>query len=493
MPELIVRKWDGPYSFMIFREGGLYKARRGDNGSIQFQDPQLHEVLNDVWNALTPNRAWKERVVFKGNFTVSDSIKPPSYVTIIIDGKLTLENGANSLVIEIDGVHDVDIYNGIIDGNRDNQTAWTIPPVRTRNAYNIRISGLKVVNGRYDGICIHSGSQKVWIESCETYNCGYSGICVKRDATDVLIDKCISHDNDADGAAGTGYGITVEGFDTDYPSRVKIRGCICYDNAATGIHIEDHLTNYSIENCISHSNGDHGVWVATGSDYGVISDLETYNNNKHGLFIYGCEGVTIKNVVAYNNGQESPGSYDGVLIQGRDSADITENVVLSNVVALDNQASPTQRHGINISAPYCANVAISNVVARGNLQYGVNQGNGVTKVSISGGIIFENGRHGIVVVGNGDACISGLYIRDNSQESNQAYSGIFINNAIRVTVIGCVIWGSSQKYGIEEAGTSNSNVFIGNMLWGNGVGALSVVGASTLYRTATDNDPLNLV
>jgi len=53
MPELIVRKWDGPYSFMIFREYGVYKARRGDTGEVQFEDPSANVVLQQAINTLT--------------------------------------------------------------------------------------------------------------------------------------------------------------------------------------------------------------------------------------------------------------------------------------------------------------------------------------------------------------------------------------------------------------------------------------------------------
>jgi len=52
MPELIVRKWDGPYSFMVFREYGVYKARRGDTGEVQFEDPSKSVVIQNAVNSL---------------------------------------------------------------------------------------------------------------------------------------------------------------------------------------------------------------------------------------------------------------------------------------------------------------------------------------------------------------------------------------------------------------------------------------------------------
>jgi len=51
MPELIVRKWDFPASYKIFKEYGVYKARRGDNGEVQFLDPDATTVILNALNA----------------------------------------------------------------------------------------------------------------------------------------------------------------------------------------------------------------------------------------------------------------------------------------------------------------------------------------------------------------------------------------------------------------------------------------------------------
>jgi len=115
MPELIVRKWDGPYSFMVFREEGLYKARRGDNGSIQFQDPELHEVLNDVWNALTPGRTWKEKVVLKGDFTLTSGVELVSNLILDLSQARIKGQVKHDLFFSSVGVSDVEIYFGEVD------------------------------------------------------------------------------------------------------------------------------------------------------------------------------------------------------------------------------------------------------------------------------------------------------------------------------------------------------------------------------------------
>jgi len=100
MPELIVRKWDGPYSFMIFREEGLYIARRGDNGSIQFEDPELHEVLNDVWNALTPGRTWIEKIIIKGPISFDSPLYIPSFTALEFQNKVTYTGTGYAIIVE---------------------------------------------------------------------------------------------------------------------------------------------------------------------------------------------------------------------------------------------------------------------------------------------------------------------------------------------------------------------------------------------------------
>jgi len=91
MPELIVRKWDGPYSFMIFREYGLYKARRGDTGEIQFSDPDAAPVIQNAIKSSPSNG----KILMKGEFTVTSEIQLRSNIELH-NGKFIL-NGITRL------------------------------------------------------------------------------------------------------------------------------------------------------------------------------------------------------------------------------------------------------------------------------------------------------------------------------------------------------------------------------------------------------------
>jgi len=97
MPELIVRKWDGPYSFMIFREYGVYKARRGDTGEVQFKDPSPSVVLENAVNSLSQG----ETIIIKNDLeldsTVDLDLEGKSGFKLISRGVITGKAGIKNL------------------------------------------------------------------------------------------------------------------------------------------------------------------------------------------------------------------------------------------------------------------------------------------------------------------------------------------------------------------------------------------------------------
>jgi len=119
MPELIVRKWDGPYSFMIFREYGVYKARRGDTGEIQFKDPSASVVIQNAVNSLLQGGTiflkevqlpadvtfgsnilivedyQGERKFYSNNKEYRSTEETASYIIFIEDGVVKAKNGHN--------------------------------------------------------------------------------------------------------------------------------------------------------------------------------------------------------------------------------------------------------------------------------------------------------------------------------------------------------------------------------------------------------------
>jgi len=305
MPELIVRKWDGPYSFMVFREEGLYKARRGDNGSIQFQDPEIHEVLNDVWNALTPGRTWKETVVLKGDFSVSASIELPSYVTLDLTGaKLTLEGGVNDHLFKnanpIGGNSYIEVVGGIIDGNKDGQTVNCDIFYLSKVHHSI-FREIRLINAKRHGLHFLSASTINWVNKCS-----FTGIVSQ--------------------------GIRLYGGSSDN---------IITENEGSGL--ECCVADYSGANIIANNKfyGGNGrgieAYVGTSIITGNILTGFRYEGIKVTDFI---GGEITNNYIAYCS-RDSPNSYDAINLAGE-----SQYVKVSNNVMMPWQGKKYHRYDI---------------------------------------------------------------------------------------------------------------------------------------------------
>ena len=102
---------------------------------------------------------------------------------------------------------------------------------------------------------------------------------------------------------------------------------------------------------------------------------------------------------------------------------------------------------------------------------------------VSNNVCRNNGRWGIAAHGGKNNLIAANVCIDNSQKELGRYSGISIGDSTHMVVTGnrCGADGEqpTQKFGVEESGTSNGNVITGNLCEGNLQGGISVVGADT--------------
>lgn len=193
--------------------------------------------------------------------------------------------------------------------------------------------------------------------------------------------------------------------------------------------------------------------VDTTNDIGIYVSAAPYNNI-YGNIILNTNSYGIRNVNSGAGENIYNGNYvyncgtsgvDGILISNGDGCVVSNNLVL--------QAG---RYGIFSNSAY---------------------------VIISGNSVRDSARHGILVQSAQRSAVTGNAVSRSSQETSNTYSGIYINSATDVTVVGNRSGdagsGTRQKYGVEEAGTSDTNVIIGNMLDRNGTGGVLTVGAST--------------
>ncbi len=106
---------------------------------------------------------------------------------------------------------------------------------------------------------------------------------------------------------------------------------------------------------------------------------------------------------------------------------------------------------------------------------------------VSNNVCRNNGRWGIAANEGKNNLIAANICIDNSQKEPGRFSGITIADSTHMVVNGnrCGADGDqpTQKFGVEESGTSNANVITGNLCEGNLQGGISVVGADTEVST----------
>jgi len=130
-----------------------------------------------------------------------------------------------------------------------------------------------------------------------------------------------------------------------------------------------------------------GIYLHLTSDGNVISNNIVENNNQHGIRLAGCSNNIITNNVILNNGQVAANLYDGINLVDENTNYCLNNIISNNRI-YDNQATKTQRYGINEEGNSNYNKIVDNDVT-GNLKtiaiVGAN-----TKVQFNLGYVTEN-------------------------------------------------------------------------------------------------------
>ncbi|RSN72959.1 hypothetical protein [Candidatus Methanodesulfokora washburnensis] len=316
-----------PASYIIFKdEHGIVYAKNGKTGKIDFFGDDASTVIQNAINALTPNRTWKEKVVIKGEFTLSTSLNLVPYLVLdLSDAKLILGNGVNKHVIVgvPNSTSHVEIIGGIIDGNRDNQTdlantsgfffeALTRDPSDTTVYYeDIIFVNTTVQNCKNSGYWLHN------IKGLKMVN----------------VDSLYNGDPATGGAPGGPSGSF--GFHLQNCFGVDIFGFRSIGNVGAGGGFggyDAYITNGLID-----SDGKQATTgIPMGIDYEnqdieartVISNvtIKGYRTGIGGIYI----GVTFHNIKIYGTG--TPDSY-GIWSSGKKNSTLFQflNLIISNV------------------------------------------------------------------------------------------------------------------------------------------------------------------
>ncbi len=121
-----------PASYIIWSGSGIYWAKNGSTGKIDYSGSVAATVIQNVLTSgLTSGRTWKEKIVLNGNFTISETIFVPDYVIIEHFGNITIPDNrvlANTghCIFQVGanyaGKHDFEIYLDQVNMNAPTQT-----------------------------------------------------------------------------------------------------------------------------------------------------------------------------------------------------------------------------------------------------------------------------------------------------------------------------------------------------------------------------------
>lgn len=317
----------------------------------------------------------------------------------------------------------------------------------------------------------------------------YSGT----DAATVIQNAINSFDDSSDGAGvifikrGT-YTISTQ-IDINY-DRISIRGegpqsttLKLANNVNNGKHVINipigtsatvytNISDLRIDgNKANNASAGSGIYLG-GSHRGIIQNVHVYYCRQHGIMLEGStdigslENSFINCVTPYNDG-------DGIRL-GTHSGDGH----YYNIFSYGNTG-----YGFNIESSGSSANVIVHVHVYNNTLSGI-------RITSKHNVLYNcmgdtNKQHGIIVAADHNSLI-GCYCFNSSQELADTYSGIYISNAKENIITGCLSYDwqgtKTQKCGIEEAGTSNLNNIINNMVKDNSVANIVTVGGSTKVK-----------
>jgi len=114
-----------PFSYMIFVNSTATYMVNGTDGSIPYSSANASKVIQFALGNLTSGRTWQEKVLLKGNYTLTNTIILQNYTWLELQGIVTLSTNANCDIIQNSnmtaGNNHVTIEGGIWDGNYANQ------------------------------------------------------------------------------------------------------------------------------------------------------------------------------------------------------------------------------------------------------------------------------------------------------------------------------------------------------------------------------------
>ena len=171
----------------------IIKAKNSITGKIDFSGTDAATVIQNAIDALNSTRTSKEKVLLSGSFSISKTIKVPSYTILEIQGTLTpapqaakdgstLGNAQYPLIQNADlalGNNDIEIRGGILDGGT---TDIQHDAIHFNGVTNSTVQDISIMRFRGRGIVLgettggDSACQDIMISNCRFEHMGLEAI-----------------------------------------------------------------------------------------------------------------------------------------------------------------------------------------------------------------------------------------------------------------------------------------------------------------------------
>ena len=357
--QLLDHGLEKPAAYIVRLNGSTVEAINGQTGKRPFSGSSLSTVLSSVFNVLTANRTWKERVVVKGNYTLDAAIELVDYVILDLrEAKLTLGDGVNDHMSKAEGKSHFEVWGGRLDGNKSNNTSggiiylsscsdFLIFGVHGENARSgigcascmdgsLKRCSLKDIGSpQSGGGIVFSGGERLTAEDCFTENTGAAGINVSGYSSPVYGVNIINCH-----VQGGGYcGINLF-FNVYYG---YVIGCEIEEvTFGWGIEFENAMYCAAIGNIIHDCSPSIGIKLFGSSAFGNLAVGNVIRNvGRHGIAINSRWNTVMGNTII-DAGQSATGTYCGIAISGSDGGGDTGsdesigNVIEGNVIRMLN-------------------------------------------------------------------------------------------------------------------------------------------------------------
>lgn len=365
-------------------DGNKIKAKNGTTGIVDFSGTNAATVINNTLSALVPNRTWKEKIVLKGDFTITSRINMVS--NCIVDlGNCKIITSGNIVAISANNVNDSMIIGGIIDGTSQTDADPTMRCVNLNTCNRVIVVYVEVKNGGYYGLNLVDSNECTidTVYAHDNYDDGIhlGGSSAGKNYFNTVI-NCIANSNGEYGINDRGSNIDGETIDNRYVNN------ICRLNTTGGFTFGYDSTrtvtpssNYYIVNCVAIGN-------ETGIDlYNTKATLVNpiaIRNTHSGIRLRGCNGVSILNPNASDNGITT---YDGGI-------KITYDIMTdsNDVIVVGGQSKNNSRNLYVTPTTSSDNITFADIDARGGVDANVKIVGTVTNLKLRNitGYVTEN-------------------------------------------------------------------------------------------------------